>query len=474
MKLGYLVCIGLLLACCGLAQATEVLLENFESYADTAALTSTWVERNPTVVTLGLETADSKDGTKSMIVDYNCHVSPYWSEAYRILPTDQDWSAYKTLNVWIKGYAGAIPGRTAGQSNEDFYLVVYRAKPEYPNPIDNSQLSMLGKVTDFRVTKVADWTIFHFHLAANFEPLTNVRALGIGMSCQSYGAGKLRVDALSLSEESYGGIINSFEEYADTAAIRSALDVNEGNSVSSSLNVASDINDANVIYGHKALKFVFNNGQSPNWAKVMFTFPKTIKYAWGPATFNYGMNYNPLTINFKVIDPEGKMQAVLIDTTGMPAATYKYNGGARITAGDWVRWDINPQSVYDNPDSTYSELDAVMRLEIQFIPIDGYDYGTGVVYLDDIHVNFCGEGIGTPVVGVLRTDFNKDCVIDFADYVAFAEHWQQTGCSAGNNYCGGADVSVYGSRNGKVDFGDLSVVAYGWLNCNMFYQGDCF
>lgn len=461
----------MVLLLCSLSHAADLLIEDFESYSNTAELRSVWVERNPTVVNLGLETLEAKDGTKSMIFDYNCHASPFWSEAYTIFPSAQEWSAYKTLNVWVKGYIGDVPGRDPNQSNENMYTVFYKAKPGYENPIDNSQLDMIGKVTVYRATKIADWTILHFCLGANFEPLTEVRAIGIGMSPDSYGIGIVKLDSISLTEESYGGIINSFEEYADTAALRAALDVNEGNSVSSSMTLVTAAEDANALNG-KTLKFEFDNGMSPNWAKVMFTLPKTIKYAWGPPSFNYGMNYNPLTINFKVVDPEGRLQVVLIGSNYQPTATYRYNNGARITAGDWIRWDIDPQTVYETSEFL-TELDAVIRVEVQFIPIDGYDYGTGLVYLDDIHVNFCGEGVGSPPVGYLRADFNDDCVIDFRDMVTFAEEWGKSNCIS-PSYCNGADFSIYGSRNGKVDFADLDVVVYTWLDCNFLYQGDCF
>jgi len=469
-----------LLAIASTVQAVDIL-ENFESYADTNALQQVWKERNPTVATLSLETTEAKDGTQSMVIDYNCHNTPYWSEACRIFTAAQDWSAYNTLNVWIKGYIGAVPGHDANQSQEDMYTVIYQAGDGYPNPVDHNQLSMLGKVHVYRATKIADWTLFRFNLGQSFEPMTNVRAIGIGVRPDSYGAGIVKIDAISLEEESYGGIINNFEGYADTNALRDSNDVREGNSVNQTMTLVLDVNDSNVLEGHKSLKFAFDNGIAPNWSKVMFALPKSIRYAWGPKTFNYGMNYNPLTVNFKVIDPEGRIQVVLIGTDYYPKATYHYpdevNGPTyRVPAGDWIRWDINPQSVYDpnDPEELYTELDAIMRVEVQFIPID---YGTGLVYLDDIHVNNCADGADNPSpTGDLRADFNKDCVIDFMDYVAFAEHWRQTGCVA-PDYCGGADFLIGpsgGTRNGKVDFADLAIVTYRWLECNMLFQGDCF
>jgi hypothetical protein len=472
----------LVLAVCSASQAVD-LLEDFESYADTAALPGVWVERNPGAVTSSLETTEAKDGTKSMVIDYNCHNAEMWSEAYTIFDANVDWTAYNTLNVWVKGYIGDVPGYDSNQSLENMYIVIYTAKPGYPNPTGNSQLDMLGKAKVYRATKINQWTLFRFNLGQDFELLANVRALGIGMSPDSYGSGVVKIDAISLEEEGYGGIINNFEGYASTTELRSAPDINEGNSTSSALWLADDINDANVLEGHKALRYAFNNGAPPNYSKVMFylTPLRNIKYAWGPKNYAAGMNYNPLTVNFKVIDPEGKMQVVLIGDDGIPKATYKYNNGARLVAGDWIRWDIDPQTIYlpeNNPDDLYNQLNSILRVELQFVPIDGNDYGTGLVYLDDIHVNNCADGADyTTPTGQLRADFNQDCVIDFMDYVAFAEHWRQTGCDASNQYCGGADFLIGpggGVRDGKVDFIDLSRVLYRWLDCNMLFQGDCF
>lgn len=495
MKTKYLgIYLVLILAICSLSQAADLLVEDFESYADTAALTGVWVERNPAVVTLSLEMAEAKDGTKSMVLDYNCHNTPYWSEAYTIFDANVDWSAYNTLNIWLKGYIGDVPGREPNQSLENMYIVLYKPKAEYPNPVDNSQLEMQGKTGAYRATKIADWTLLRFNLGQNFEPLTDVRAIGIGMSPDSYGGGIVKIDAISLEEESYGGIINNFEGYASTVELQNAPDINEGNSVASSLTLVNinDVNDANVLEGEKALKFEFNNGVSPWYSKVVFyiTPNHALKYAWGWPSFNAGMNYNPFTINFKVANPEGRMQLVLIGADGNAKATYDYPSGTprlpgtpvsspyRVPAGDWTRWDIDLPSVYYLGGADGTELDSVLRAEIQFLPIDGNDYGTGVVYLDDIHVNNCADGASyTTPTGQLRADLNGDCVVDFMDFVAFAEHWRQTGCNASNQFCGGADF-LRGPdnppvRDGKVDLNDLLIVTYRWLDCNMLFQGDC-
>ncbi|MEN6385016.1 MAG: carbohydrate binding domain-containing protein [Phycisphaerales bacterium] len=475
MKLGYFVnSVILIMAICGLSQAADLLIEDFESYADTTALTSVWKERNPDVETMSLETTESYDGTKSMIIDYNCHASPYWSEAYTIYSGLQDWDKYKTMKVWLKGYIGDVPGREPNQSNENMYAVFYTPKPGIVIPVDQSEMDMIGKANIFRATKIADWTVLHFCLTANFEPMTKICAFGIGMSPDSYGRGIVKIDAITLSEESYGGVINSFDDYADTAALRNALDVNEGNSVSSSMTLVTAAEDGNALNG-KTLKFDFNNGMSPYWAKVAFNFPLYIKYAWGPPTFALGGNYNPLTINFKVVNADSRIQAVLVGTDGTNKVVFHYPDEEtgptyRVPEGDWIRWDINPQSVYERAGTSYDELDSLKRLEIQFV---GGDNGVGVVYMDDIHVNFCGQGLDGTLAGALQADLNHDCVVDFSDIALFAEHWRQTGCTEPTN-CGGADISYRGVRTGKVGFEDLLMTAYRWLDCNYFYQQDCF
>ena len=52
------------------------------------------------------------------------------------------------------------------------------------------------------------------------------------------------------------------------------------------------------------------------------------------------------------------------------------------------------------------------------------------------------------------------CFVNFEDFAEFAKHWLDTPCSAGNNYCGGADLD----HSGDVTVTDLSEVAYFWLD----------
>ncbi len=52
------------------------------------------------------------------------------------------------------------------------------------------------------------------------------------------------------------------------------------------------------------------------------------------------------------------------------------------------------------------------------------------------------------------------CFVDFRHFARFAEHWLQTPCGAGNNWCGGADLDYLGD----VDSVDLGLFVDEWLN----------
>jgi len=51
------------------------------------------------------------------------------------------------------------------------------------------------------------------------------------------------------------------------------------------------------------------------------------------------------------------------------------------------------------------------------------------------------------------------CVVDFRHFARFAEHWLETGCDAGNDWCGGADLD----QLGDVDLIDFGLFVEEWL-----------
>ncbi len=453
----------MVLSVCGLARAVT-MLEDFESYSllDPNDILGTWQERNPTVGTIEVTDEEAYDGSQSMKYTYACGTAPYWSEVFAILPQEQDWSNYKTLNLWVKG-------KDVSQALENMYVVLYSAPDA--NVIDHSNLSMLGKTKKiYEVTRIPYWVNLKADIAFNFEPLHHVRAIGFGMSPASYGAGVIHIDALSLDEKGYGGLINDFEDYADANDLFASGDILVPAEPNQTLLEIESSNPENIFAGNQSLKISFDNGVPPYFAKVAFNRPLRFNPNWSPPIS--GAGYNPLTLHFKVENPEGNVRVALIDSQGNNTAVYYYpDPNSLQEPTDWIRWDIDPTTVYDyeDPEELFLQLNNVRRIEVQFTP---GDYGQGVMYLDNVFVNVCGEGVDG--VGDLDADLNGDCVVDLEDVAIFASYWMDTNCTAANDYCGGADFNLYGSRNGAVDLDDLAEVLSEWLDCNMFYQGDCF
>ena len=57
-----------------------------------------------------------------------------------------------------------------------------------------------------------------------------------------------------------------------------------------------------------------------------------------------------------------------------------------------------------------------------------------------------------PIIGDIAGSYG----VNYADFAAFAAHWQQTGCPTG---CGNADLN----NSGTVDITDLMIFANNWL-----------
>jgi len=63
-------------------------------------------------------------------------------------------------------------------------------------------------------------------------------------------------------------------------------------------------------------------------------------------------------------------------------------------------------------------------------------------------------------VGFCGCDLFRDGIIDTFDLAVFAASWRDEDCSAGNNWCDGADIG----GNGFVDYRDLYILAVAcWL-----------
>ncbi len=54
-----------------------------------------------------------------------------------------------------------------------------------------------------------------------------------------------------------------------------------------------------------------------------------------------------------------------------------------------------------------------------------------------------------------------NCIVDFTEFVLFADHWLERSCDASNDFCSGADL--YEDENNIVNWFDLGVFVDEWL-----------
>ena len=442
------VIVVILLLVVGITQA-EYVIEDFESYTDPnfLVISDVWSEQNGNAQ-IKLVTSDSNDFAHVMNYEYWCGTDPYSTEALAIFPADEDWSMYDTFSMWVKG-------KTTSQSLENMYLNVYTGL--VPDPNNHDELALLGTAVFSSVTQKPDWTYWRADIDYDFEWLGAVRAIGIGMSPVSYGHGIIQIDKLTVDDTDLGGVIDNFELYADSDALREYVTTY----ANTTLTLVDDPNY--VLDGDHVVKVEYNMGQSPYWTKLMFSENiRHIGYNWKK------LGYTSLTMFYKVTDQEAYLKVGLFNKSGARKATYLMDSGtAALPVGDWTRWDIDLLDPAVVPDPNV--LNEIARVDVQ---LHATDYGVGEMYFDNIYVNGCG--IGAYGVGGLRSNLcDSDCVINLSDFAVLASHWAETGCTS-PDYCEGADFLIGGSRDGEVNFADAAIMANEWLECNLLYKGDCF
>lgn len=78
--------------------------------------------------------------------------------------------------------------------------------------------------------------------------------------------------------------------------------------------------------------------------------------------------------------------------------------------------------------------------------------GSGVLIHRPCCAGFIEYGLVSSII--------ERALVDFYLYARFGEHWQQSGCDATNDWCGGADLD----QLGNVDWIDLNMFVAEWLN----------
>jgi hypothetical protein len=469
------------------AEASQVI-DNFE-YANDSALQAVWQVRDLTSGNTAINlTTDSRyvhDGSKGLDYQYMCGNDPFWTEVFRIFDANQDWSAYNRFNMWIKGRA---PCDLCFDGLEDIYLCLYTTKPNFTIPLDHSQLSLLGKVWFWRGTNEPNWTLWQADISWGFLDLSKVRAIGFGMQPNYYGFedtwSHCYFDSFEVTHSDVDpSIINDFEQYADTNALRA--DVNTGTAPGAvPVTISLEMNDANVYEGSKAIKMDYDNNfvENGGWSKIVLPLPGAPQDWYDHpicATLPYpvtGQQYQTLSVWFKVGLANGYMQAVLKDLNGYTKLTASYDGNNVVPAGGWTRWDItlphDPCQTDPNLTNTLATVELVMK---------GGTYGHGIVYFDDIFVERCTSILSQiatagepftfdPWAGDINYQNRGDCKVNFIDYAALAAQWlNPCGTTGGNKYCKQTDLN----QDLKVDYSDLAIMAHNWLYCGLYHEADC-
>jgi hypothetical protein len=124
-------------------------------------------------------------------------------------------------------------------------------------------------------------------------------------------------------------------------------------------------------------------------------------------------------------------------------------GGSPLVYADTVDGRFWGRKVYEEPADSY--FHAIWQIVIEPNPTSETIYiepRDCTIYIDEI------------VIDTICTFHDPLCIVEFYNFARFAEHWLDTGCDAGNDWCGGADLD----QLGDVDWLDLEMLLDEWLD----------
>lgn len=159
-------------------QSQGSVVDNFESYSDTAAMLAKWT---PTAnVALTLDTSVIHSGGKAMKYAYNCGISPYFSKAmFYAAPSGSgvDWTEFNTLTLWFK--------------------CTVRKEPMQVNVVSKSGATVLQ--AQYGTPAVGDWTNWDIDLTTiPSNELAQIGRVDIFFLANDYGAGTVYFDDISV------------------------------------------------------------------------------------------------------------------------------------------------------------------------------------------------------------------------------------------------------------------------------------
>jgi hypothetical protein len=157
------------------AEAPALLLEDFESYADSAALEVAWFDGAGSPVQ-SLETVTVHGGSQAIRFAYDHSVEAF-NSVILDLGVAQDWSAYDTFRMWVYGDP-SNSSESVGMALSDGVVV-------------------LGQSEAPAMTRIGAWTRLDFDLSG-YTSLSSVVLIGMGTGAADAGTGTIIVDDLSV------------------------------------------------------------------------------------------------------------------------------------------------------------------------------------------------------------------------------------------------------------------------------------
>jgi hypothetical protein len=156
-------------------EGSALLVEDFESYADSPALAAAWFDGAATPVQL-LESGTVHGGSQAMSFAYD-HSTEAFNSVILDLGVAQDWSAYDTFSLWVFGDP-LNSSESVGMALSDGILV-------------------LGQSIAPAMTQIDAWTRLDFDLSG-YSSLASVLWIGVGTGAEDGGTGTILLDDFSV------------------------------------------------------------------------------------------------------------------------------------------------------------------------------------------------------------------------------------------------------------------------------------
>lgn len=173
-------------AIAGIAAQSQayIIVDDYEGYANAAALETAYTTGQATVMAETLDTGVAHGGSQSMKIDYTAGNAPYFGQT-RLDFAAQDWTPYDKVTFWYLG----LPGN----SQETFGFRIYNSFGVEIGRIEYTPAS--------DALKAATWTQGVLDLTP-FSPadLNNVAQLRVAITPFDYGSGTIWIDDIVVGD----------------------------------------------------------------------------------------------------------------------------------------------------------------------------------------------------------------------------------------------------------------------------------